>query len=538
MRAGAAPDVVRWLLDPRAYPEGERPTRVTLVETHISWLLFAGRVVYKVKKPVDFGFLDFTTLEKRRFYCLEELRLNQRLSPDVYLEVVEIAGEQGRLTVGGTGSVVEYAVKMRALPPDRWLSGLLTRGEASPALMRRIAQRIAAFHASAGAAAGEVGSIDTVRVNTRENFVQTREYVGVTVTAEAHDRVEAYTEAFLGVRAGRFARREHAGRIRDCHGDLHADQICAENGIAFIDCIEFNERFRFSDVAADIAFPAMDVDYYGRPDLSAELIREYVTASGDSGVLDVLDFYKCYRAFTRGKVRGFRLRQADLGEADRRAIVDRASRYFELANAYARLPGRLAVAICGLMGTGKSSLARALAPRLGAEVLSSDVVRKELAGIGPDEPRREAWGEGIYSEAFHARTYETLHQRAAQQLRAGGIVILDASYRDAAWRTRARETARAAGARFLLLEARSPGDVVRQRLAARGAGPSDGRVELLEAQRERFEPPLEIPPEERIIVDTSGAPGEVVKAALGEVYRRQLAEACGETKNPGVVPGF
>ena len=207
----------------------------------------------------------------------------------------------------------------------------------------------------------------------------------------------------------------------------------------------------------------------------------------------MLDFYKCYRAFTRGKVRGFRLRQADLGEADRQAVVDRASRYFELAHAYARLPGPLAVAICGLMGTGKTSLARALAPRLGAAVLSSDVVRKELAGIGPDEPRREAWGEGIYSEAFHARTYETLHQRAAQQLRAGRIVILDASYRDAAWRTRARETARAAGARFLLLEARCPADVVRQRLAARGAGPSDGRVELLEAQRERFEPPLRFP---------------------------------------------
>ena len=515
------------LLQPGAYPAGERPARVTLVETHISWLFCTGRFVYKVKKPVDYGFLDFTTLEKRQFFCLQELRLNQRLSPDVYLGVVAISAEGGQYAVGGTGPAVEYALKMRQLPADRWLSGLLTRGEASPALMRRIAQRIAAFHAAAGAVepAGRVGGIETVRVNTQENFAQAREYVRVTVTAEAYDRVQAYTEAFLDVRAASFARRAQEGRIRDCHGDLHADQICAENGIAFIDCIEFNERFRYSDVAADIAFPAMDVEYYARPDLSAELVREYVAASGDPGVLDMLDFYKCYRAFTRGKVRGFRLRQPGLGETDRRAIVDQASRYFELAQAYARLPGPLAIAICGLMGTGKTSLARALAPRLGADVLSSDIVRKELAGISPEEPRHEAWGQGIYGAAFSRRTYEALHQRAAERLREGTLVILDASYREAASRARARETAEAAGARFLLLETRCPDDVVRRRLAARGAGPSDGRLELLDAQREQFEPPLEIPGEQRIVVDTSGDLGDVVKAALGEIYRRQLAES-------------
>jgi hypothetical protein len=500
---------------------------VALVETHISWLFFTGRFVYKVKRPVDYGFLDFTTLERRRFFCHQELRLNQRLSPDVYLGVVEIAAEDGRWVVSGSGPVVEYAVKMRQLPADRWLSGLLTRGDASPELMRRIGRRIAAFHASAAPAAGEVGGIDTVRLNTQENFGQMREYIGVTVTAEAYDRVKAYTDAFLDVRAALFARREREGRIRDCHGDLHADQICAEDGIAFIDCIEFNDRFRYSDVAADIAFPAMDVDYYARPDLSAELVREYVAASGDPGLLEMLDFYKCYRAFTRGKVRSFRLRQPGLGEADRQAIVERASRYFDLAQGYARLPGPLAIAMCGLMGTGKTSLARALAPRLGAEVLSSDVLRKELAGIGSDEPRREAWGEGIYSEAFHHRTYEALHQRAAERLGKGEIVILDASYREALWRERARDTARAAGARFLLLETRCPGDVVQRRLGARGAGPSDGRVELLDAQRERFEPPLETPGEEHVVVDTSGAPGEVVAAALGEIYRRQLAQSGG-----------
>ena len=497
------------------------------VETHISWLFFTGRFVYKIKKPVDFGFLDFTSLEKRRHFCLEEVRLNRRLSPDVYLGVVGIWEEGGRYAMHETGRIVEYAVKMRQLPDDRWLSGLLQRGEASPSLMRRIARRIAAFHAAAagGEPAPRVGGIDTVRANTQENFTQTRDQVGVTVAQETWDRVKAYTDAFLDARSELFARREREGRIRDCHGDLHADQICVENGIAFIDCIEFNERFRFSDVAADIAFAAMDVDYHGRPDLSAELLREYVAASGDAGALNVLGFYKCYRAFTRGKVRGFRLRQPGLSDPERHAIVDQASRYFDLANRYAQLPGPLVIVISGLMGTGKSSLARALGPRLGAEVLASDIVRKELAGIRPEEPRLEAWAEGIYGDEFTRRTYRELHTRAAERLREGRIVILDASYREAACRAGARDTARANGAPFLLLEAVCPETIVRQRLAGRGGGASDGRLELLDRQHEEFQSPLEIPGEERAQIDTSGALDEVAMAALVTVYGKRLGGA-------------
>jgi hypothetical protein len=520
----SCPAVIRSLLAPQAYPEPERPDRVDLVETHVSWLLFAGRLVYKVKKPVDYGFLDFTTLDQRRFYCHEEVRLNRRLSPDVYLGVVDIVERNGRHAVGGPGRAVEYAVKMRRLPADGWLSAQLRDGRASPPLLRRIARRIAAFHAAAATSdhITQVGGREGVRVNTAENFAQTREYVGVAVTPDTYDRVRAYTEAFLDVRAALFARREAEGRIRDGHGDLHADQICAENGIAFIDCIEFNERFRLGDVAADIAFPAMDVDYHGRPDLAAELVREYVEASGDRGVLELLDFYRCYRAYTRGKVRSFRLRQAGLDAAERREIVAQAARYFHLAASYARGSGPLLLAVAGLMGTGKTTLARRLAPQVDAEVLSSDVVRKELAGVPPDAPRPAAWGEGIYTAEFHRRTYGELHRRAAERLRAGRCVILDASYREAAARRAARDTAREAGAPFLVLEAACPEAVVRERLARRGPGPSDGRLELMDAQRERFEPVRELPEAEHAVIDSSTALDEAACAALRHAFEAWL----------------
>jgi aminoglycoside phosphotransferase family enzyme/predicted kinase len=516
-------DLVRALLDPAAYPEAERPDRIELVETHISWLFFAGRFVYKVKKPVSFGFLDFTTLERRHRYCDEEWRLNQRLSPDVYLGVASIGQLDGRYRIGQEPAV-DWAVKMRRLPGDRWLSRVLDRGEASPALMRRIARRIAGFHAEAGTSdhVRQVGGIATVRFNTAENFAQTREYIGITVEASTYDRVSGYTQVFLEDREELFARRERDDRIRDCHGDLHADQICVENGIAFIDCIEFNERFRYGDVAADIAFPAMDIDYHGHPELSAELVREYVTASGDAGVLELLDFFKCYRAFTRGKVRSFRLRQA-LPDRERAAVVDQASRYFDLAGRYARMPGPALIALSGLMGSGKTSLGQGLAPRLGADLLSSDVVRKELAGIGLTEAHHDAWSEGLYSEGNTKRTYDELHERAANRLRAGAIVVLDGSYRSAKMRAAAREVARTAGAPFLLVELDCPDSELRRRLAARSGGPSDGRLELLDRQRREFEPADELPARERLTIDTSGPPADVVLSALRSLYRWRLS---------------
>jgi aminoglycoside phosphotransferase family enzyme len=263
------PVMVKALLDPGAYPPAERPLEIGFSQTHVSWLFFTGQFVYKVKKPVNYGFLDFSSVEKRRFYCHEEVRLNRRFSPEVYLDVVEIQQSGDKYFMGAGNNTVDYAVKMKQLPEDRWLSGLLEKNQVTPDIMKQIASRIAGFHASAQTndEITKFGSVETLRYNTEENFVQTRKFIGSTITRETYDIIHAYTEAFLDTHKTLFTQRQYEGYIRDCHGDLHKDQICVDNGIEFIDCIEFNERFRYSDVAADLAFLAMDMERVGRLEL-------------------------------------------------------------------------------------------------------------------------------------------------------------------------------------------------------------------------------------------------------------------------------
>jgi len=530
------PDFIEALLDPAAYPAAERPDRVELAETHISWLFFTGQFVYKVKKPVDFGYLDFSTLEQRHIYCHEEFRLNRRISPSVYVGVSEIREQGGAFVIGGPGRIVDYAVKMRQLPRDRWLRHLLKIGKVDAPLIERVARRVADFHATAESdeMTTRIGGIDTVRFNAVENFDQTRKYVGTTVSRPQYDAVRAYTEAFLDIRHVLFAERASTERIRDCHGDLHADQICIENGIDFIDCIEFNYRFSHSDVAADVAFLAMDLDHLGRPDLTRAYVDAYVTRSGDRRLVDILDFYKCYRAYTRGKVTSLRLDNQNLSDVERTETESLSRSYFELAHEYAKPTVPVLLITRGLMGSGKTALAQGLAPRLGAHVFSSDTLRKRMAGPQPDEQRSDAWGEGIYSPEFTRRTYEEMHHRAADLLSGGHSVVLDASYREWGWRDAARRVARDTGARFLIIEAESPHRIVEQRLAARhlpaeatvgeaaAAAPSNGRATLLQSQIAAFEAEKSHVEQDRMTVDTSGPIAETTRAALKRIYEWYL----------------
>jgi aminoglycoside phosphotransferase family enzyme len=322
------------LARPAAFPE--RTAKVELVQTHISFVFVADEHVYKVKKAVDFGFLDFSTRERRRRFCEAEVELNARLSPHVYLGVVPVTERQGRLVFGGRGEPRDWAVRMRRIPMGRLMSALLAQGIVGPEDMSRVAEAVARFHrgAATSEAIARFGSLETVRTNTDENFAQTAGYVGRTITRAQYDALRGYTERFLGERAGLLEARAREGFVRDCHGDLHTEHVVLTDPVTVFDCIEFNERFRYSDTAADIAFLAMDLDFHGRRDLSRTLVERYVAASGDAGALELLDFYKVYRAYVRGKVVSFRLDDAHIPPEEKERARATAARYFELALSY------------------------------------------------------------------------------------------------------------------------------------------------------------------------------------------------------------
>ncbi|MCX8116878.1 MAG: phosphotransferase [Desulfobacterota bacterium] len=324
------------LQDPAAYPEP--PGEIRFVETHISLVFLTGEFAYKVKKPVNFGFLDFTTLEKRRHYCGQEVVLNRRLAPSLYLGVVPITEKDGRISLEGEGHPVEFAVKMRQVPEDFLLDRWLKRGELHPPMMEAVAEILARFYSEA-ATDDRIQSFarpERVKQDTDENFEQTERYIGHTITQEVYSEIKEKTDQFFQTREGLFYQRIREGRIRDCHGDLRLEHIFWGPEIAIIDCIEFNERFRYTDVAADLAFLAMDLDYHGREDLSGHLIRSYTMRSGDTGLAALLDFYKCYRAYVRGKVESFRLDDPHLPEGEREGVRNRAEKYFALAHRYSQ----------------------------------------------------------------------------------------------------------------------------------------------------------------------------------------------------------
>lgn len=330
----ALPPLVEALMQGGIYPE--KPSSVTLVQTQMSFVFLLGDYVYKLKKPVKFGFVDFSTLEKRRLYCEQEVNLNRRLSPQVYLGVTAITREDGGYTFDGTGEVVECAVKMRQLPLDRCLDKLLDKDEVTPEMMTDVAERLVKFH-SASRLEGELsryGDVEIVAQNVRENFDQVREYIELSLSRETYDAIAVYANNFIAKETPLFRKRVKEGKVRDCHGDLHSEHICFTDEIHIFDCIEFNDRFRYCDVASEIAFLAMDIDFHRHTELSDHFVNEYMRISGDHELLRLLNFYKCYRAYVRGKVESFELDDPGISEEQKSTILRSASSYFRLAETY------------------------------------------------------------------------------------------------------------------------------------------------------------------------------------------------------------
>ncbi len=499
--------VLKSLLNPSAYPE---PTSsVNLVQTHISFLFMTDNYVYKVKKPVDFGFLNFLTLDRRRFYCNEEVRLNRRLCPDMYLGVVEVRESLGGATFYGEGKIIDYAVKMKRLPADRMLDRLLAQGMVSDGDIRNIAGTIAKFHLNAdrGEDIDAYGQIGAICRNWEENFHQIVEFVDTTVQARDLRLFREWFHTFVEANEELFVERVSGGFIRDCDGDIHLENICLADKVYIFDCIDFNSRFRYSDTAADIAFFLMDLDFHRQSSFGRIFLDEYTATTGDHGITGVLDFYKIYRAMVRGKVESLKVRDRQISDEERNVARERASRYFRLAKGYicrSRLKHSMIIT-CGLMGSGKSTLAAELAFELGLETINSDLIRKELAGISPAIHILEGYKEGIYTPAASVATYREMLQRADVALGEGRSILVDAAFGRKDDRALFRALAERHGIPFYIIQVDCPENTIELRLRGRLQIPgevSDGRWELFHRHKQEFAPPDQ--DEGRLIfIDTS-----------------------------------
>jgi uncharacterized protein len=520
------PALIAAMLRPQTYPHA--PAAVELVQTHISYVFLAGSEVYKIKKPVRFSFLDFSTLDQRRLVCHEEVRLNRRLAPDTYLGVVAICpgGSGYRFGPDNDPAAVEYAVHMRRLPAERMLDYLLDRAAVSTAMIDQIARRLARFHrdAAAGPEMTANGDPAAVWAVLQDNFSGVRRFRDITIPARDDDAVQTFSSDFLRRNDVLFRQRQAQHRVRECHGDLHAEHICFAPEPIIFDCVEFSPRFRYCDTASEIAFLAMDLDFHGHPALAAHLVAEYARCADDPDLPRLVPFYQCYRAYVRGKVDSLKSAEEEVEPAERERARTGARRHFALAYRYTWAYSRALVVIAGLSGTGKSAVAAALQSRTGFVHINSDVVRKRLAGLDTEQRAVAAYGAGWYSSEHSERTYEAMLAEARECLAAGRGVLLDATFQRRASRATARALAAAQGVPFLLVECMCSDDEVRRRLAERqqsGAGPSDADWSVHLEQRRRFEPIRADEGNDHLLLDTA-VPLPEIASAVEQALRLRL----------------
>lgn len=519
--------LLSFLQNPGSYPH--HPRTVQLVQTHASFVFLAPPFVFKVKQPVNFGFLDFSTLAKRRHFCEREVALNRRLCPRIYLGVVPITQRDGRLALGGDGEVVEYAVKMRQLAQHGFLRDRLQRGRVGHRELDRLANTLKTFYLAQHPTPviEEWGRVARLKISTDENFRQTAAFVGQTLSRAAFDAIRAGTNGFYAAHRALFARRVRERWIRDCHGDLHLDHIhVGPKALHVYDCIEFNDRFRYVDVASDVAFLAMDLDFNRRPGLAEHFVRRIAGALRDRELPRLLDFYKCYRAYVRGKVESLHGCAREASAAEREAAVARARRYFQLALRYAVAGSRpLVLLVMGRIASGKSTLAEALGRELGWPVFSSDRVRKELAGLPLHERGDPAARGRLYAERMTRRTYNALLGAATKRVAAGECCILDATFGHRDLRQLAARRLARAKVPFLFVEARTTVASQRRRLAARAGRPnevSDARLEDLAKLNSTYQPPRELGSARLVAVRNGGSLEAAVRESLRKLAKLQL----------------
>ncbi|MEB3322345.1 MAG: AAA family ATPase, partial [Synechococcaceae cyanobacterium] len=477
------------LLRPEAYdhPAGE----IRLIETHISWVLLSGAYAYKIKKPVDLGFVDFTTPERRRWYCREELRLNRRLAPDLYLGLRPVRGPAERASFRGDGPPIELALQMRRFPQDDLLPAALARGALTPGLLEQLADALARFHAAAAVAGPDTphGSPEAVCAPVFANLdVLQAQAAPAAVVARLRRWSEAEAEGLRPV----FAARKAAGAIREGHGDLHLGNMVLHGGrIEVFDCLEFSEALRWIDPVSDLAFLAMDLARRGHPGAACTVLNRWLATGGDYPGLRTWRWYLLYRALVRAKVATLRLAQGGGRGGGGDGLRRERDGYLAWAEATRRSPAGALVITHGVSGSGKSHLARELCRRLGWIHLRSDVERLRLFGRWGCPARASFCGDPYRPEVSEHLYGERLPACAGAALAGGLAVLVDATFLRRHQRRRMGELAGACGVPFLILDCSCPPDLARRRIAARrsaGGDPSEADGAVLEAQLRDREP--------------------------------------------------
>jgi hypothetical protein len=481
MTQTAVPTFIEQMMQPGFYPHPVIEP-IQLIQTHVSYVFLTGDYAYKVKKPVNFGFLDFSTLEAREHFCSEELRMNQPNAPEIYLEVLPITQTGDKFVLGGSSEPVEYVLKMCQFPQEALFIEMFEQGKLTEAHMEELGRVVAQFHAKAQTNdyIRSFGEVPKIREAIDENYQQTEKYIGGPQTQQQFDETKDFTDRFFEEQQELFATRRENNSIRECHGDLHLRNICLwHDKIQLFDRIEFNEPFRFVDVMYDVAFAVMDLEARGSKNLGNAFLNTYVEQTGDWEGLQVLPLYLSRQAYVRAKVTSFLLDDPGVPDEAKQEAAAVASDYYRLAWEYTKgNEGRL-ILMSGLSGSGKTTVARHLARRLGAIHLRSDAVRKHLAGIPLEQPG----GDELYTPAMSEKTYKRLLELGIKLASQGFPVILDAKYDQQAFREEAIALSQKSQLPVHIIHCTAPEEVLRDRLLSRTGDVSDATADLLTQQQ-------------------------------------------------------
>ena len=475
-------DITR-MFDPDVY---DHPVdHVELIETHISWVLLTGKYAYKVKKPVNFGFLDFSTLELRHECCEQELRLNRRLAPDIYLEVVSITATKNRPTINGEGEIVEYAVRMSQFPQSAQFDNMLAAGTLNVDHIDALAHMVAEFHQSIDVANASMdfGNTESVYGPVEENFVQINEHMDTHAYADSLSQLQQWSRTEFDRLEPVFVQRKQSGFIRECHGDMHLRNLIWLDGApSAFDCIEFNPQLRWIDVISEVAFLMMDLQDRQQPRLANRFINTYLEATGDYAGLAVLPYYLCYRAMVRAKVDALRLEQNNISAEEKAHATTEFKSYIELARHYTSQSKPRLIIMRGMSASGKSTVSQQLLEAIPAIRIRSDVERKRLFNIAATDRASSDVYTGIYTREASLQTYERLLELAKLIIQAGFNVIVDAAFLKYEQRVDFQQTAAELGVPYAIVEVTAPDDLLRQRITSREKDVSDADLSILEHQ--------------------------------------------------------